>query len=124
MASIAAALLLSAPNSAHAHGDEDHGTAAAVSAPAGTTPRIEARTATLELVAAVDADDMTVWIDGWADNAPITNANVNVTIDGQSKTAKLANGVYTVSDPKLESAGTHQVAFLVTRAGADRKSVV
>ncbi|MFA6219804.1 MAG: HlyD family efflux transporter periplasmic adaptor subunit [Erythrobacter sp.] len=118
MASIAAAFLVSIPYSSHAHGDEDHGVAAAASAPAGAKPRIEARTATLELVAAVDADDMTIWIDGWADNAPITNANVNVTIDGQSKPAKLANGVYTVSDPKLESAGTHQVAFLVTRAGA------
>ena len=118
MAIVAAAMLLSAPSTSYAHGDEDHGAAAAASAPIGAKPRIEARTATVELVAAVDADDMTIWIDGWADNAPITVANVNVTIDGQSRSAKSAGGVYTVSDPKLEIAGAHQLAFLITRAGS------
>lgn len=117
MAMIAAALLLSAPTSSSAHGDEDHNDAAPASAPTGAKPRIEARTANLELVAAVDADDMTIWIDGWADNAPITNINVNVAIDGQSKSAKMEGGVYTVSDAKLETVGAHQVAFLITRAG-------
>lgn len=117
MAIIAAAILLSTPSTSSAHGDEDHGAAAVASAPTGSKPRIEARTATLELVAAVDGDDMTIWIDGWADNAPITNANVNVTIDGKSQSAKAAGGVYTVSDAKLETAGVHQLAFLVTRAG-------
>ncbi|WP_067400307.1 MULTISPECIES: efflux RND transporter periplasmic adaptor subunit [Erythrobacter] len=118
MATIAAAILLSTPSASYAHGDEDHDAAAVASAPTGAKPRIEARTATIELVAAVNADDMTIWIDGWADNAPITNANVNVTIDGKSQPAKLAGGVYTVSDAKLETAGAHQVAFLITRAGA------
>ena len=118
MAIVAAAMLLSTPSSSYAHGDEDHGAAAAASAPTGAKPRIEARTATVELVAAVDADDMTIWIDGWADNAPITGANLNVTIDGQSRSAKSAGGVYTVSDPKLEIAGAHQLAFLITRAGS------
>ena len=118
MVMITAAIFLFASSPAYAHGDEDHGAAAAASAPTGANPRVEARTATLELVAAVDADDMTIWIDGWADNAPITGANVNVTIDGQSTTAKAAGGVYTVSNPKLETAGAHQVAFLITRAGS------
>lgn len=117
MVIIAAAILLSTPSTSYAHGDEDHGAAAVASAPTGAKPRIEARTATIELVAAVDADAMTIWIDGWADNAPITNANVNVTIDGKSQPAKLAGGIYTVSDAKLETAGAHQVAFLITRAG-------
>ena len=114
---MAALLLVLSPAVALAHGDEDHGAASVDSAPGGAKPRIEARTASLELVAAVDADDMTIWIDGWADNAPITDANVNVTIDGKSQSAKSDGGVYSVSDAKLESTGTHQVAFLITRAG-------
>lgn len=117
MAMIAAAILVTTPAIVSAHGDEDHGATANTGAPAGAKPRIEARTATVELVAAVDGDDMTIWIDGWADNAPITDANINVTIDGQSKSAKSAGGVYTLSDPKLEAAGAHQLAFLITRAG-------
>ena len=118
LAIVAATMLLAAPSASYAHGDEDHGAAAAASAPTGAKPRIEAHTATIELVAAVDADDMTIWIDGWADNAPITGADVNVTIDGESRSAKSAGGVYTVSDPKLEIAGAHQLAFLITRAGS------
>ena len=117
LAIVAATMLLAAPSASYAHGDEDHG-AAAGSAPAGAKPRIEAHTATIEIVAAVDADDMTIWIDGWADNAPITGADVNVTIDGQSRSAKAVSGVYTVSDPKLEIAGAHQLAFVITRAGS------
>jgi membrane fusion protein, heavy metal efflux system len=117
MALFAASILVSVQSPSYAHGDEDHGAAIVASVPGGATPRIEARTTNIELVAVVDADDMTVWIDRWADNAPIANANVNVTIDGQSKTAKFANGVYTVSDARLATAGAHQVAFLVTRAG-------
>lgn len=118
MATVAAAILLLAPSTLYAHGDEDHGAAVATGAPKGAKPRIEARTATIELVAAVDADDMTIWIDGWADNAPITNANVNVTIDGKSQSAKSAGGVYTVTDAKLETPGAHQVAFVIARAGS------
>ena len=117
MAMLAAVIFLTIPAIVSAHGDEDHGATTNIGAPTGAKPRIEARTATAELVGAVDGDDMTIWIDGWADNAPITNANVNVTIDGQSKSAKSAGGVYTLSDPKLETAGTHQLAFLITRAG-------
>ena len=117
MAIVAAAIFLLAPSHSFAHGDEDHEAAAAASAPTGAKPRIEARTATVELVAVVDAADMTIWIDGWADNAPVIGANVNVTIDGQSRSAKSAGGVYTVSDPALEIAGAHQLAFLITRAG-------
>lgn len=117
MAMIAAAILLAAPAIVSAHGDEDHGAAANIAAPTGAKPRIEARTATVELVAAADGDDLTIWIDGWADNAPITNANVNVTIDGQSKSAKPEDGVYTLSDPKIETAGAHQLAVLITRGG-------
>lgn len=117
MALIAAAILLSTTSNSYAHGDEDHGAVAVSSTPIGAKPRIESRTAGLELVAAVDGDNMTIWIDGWADNAPITNADVNVTIDGNSQPAKSASGIYTVSDAKLETAGAHQVAFLITRAG-------
>ena len=118
MAFVLAATLLSVPTISFAHGDEDHGATATINIPTGTSPRIAARTVTLELVAVANADDMTIWIDGWGDNAPVTDANVNVTIDGRSKTANLTSDVYTVSDANLKTQGTHKLAFLMTRAGA------
>ncbi len=118
MAFVVAATLLSVPTNSFAHGDEDHSATATINTPTGASPRIAARTATLELVAVANADDMTIWIDGWGDNAPVTDANVNVTIDGRSKTANLTSEVYTVSDANLKTPGTHKLAFLMTRAGA------
>lgn len=118
MAFILAAILLSVPTISFAHGDEDHSATATISAPSDASPRIAARTARLELVAVANDGDMTIWIDGWGDNAPVTDANVNVTIDGRSKTANLASDVYTLSDANLKTPGTHKLAFLMTRAGA------
>ena len=118
MAFVLATTLLSVPTILFAHGDEDHSATATINTPTGASPRIAARTATLELVAVANADDMIIWIDGWGDNAPVTDANVNVTIDGRSKAASLANDVYTVSDANLKTPGTHKLAFLMTRAGA------
>ena len=118
MAFVLATTLLSVPTILFAHGDEDHSATATINTPTGASPRIAARTATLELVAVANADDMIIWIDGWGDNAPVTDANVNVTIDGRSKTANLTSDVYTVSDANLKTQGTHKLAFLMTRAGA------
>lgn len=99
-----------------AHGDEDH----AASAPAGVSiaPRMEAATETLELVAAAKADDLTIWIDGFADNVPVVDANVSVTVDGKAASAVAKNGVYTVSDDALLKPGNHELSFLVTRGDA------
>jgi membrane fusion protein, heavy metal efflux system len=117
LANIAAIILVFVPHPAYAHGDDDHSSVENSSALNEAKPRIEARTGTLELVAAVDSGDMTIWIDRWADNVPITDADVNVTIDGRSQSAKSGGGVYTISDAKLDIAGGHQLAFVITRAG-------
>lgn len=100
-----------------AHGDDDHGSPAT---PVGVSiaPRIEAATETLELVAAAKADDLTIWIDGYADNVPVTNANVSVTLDGKTIPAAARNGVYTLSDDGLLKPGNHELSFLVTRGDA------
>ncbi len=104
-------------SSAMAHGDEDH---AAASAPTGVAiaPRMEAATETLELVAAAKADDLTIWIDGYADNVPVTNASVSVTLDGKTIPAAARNGVYMLSDDGLLKPGNHELSFLVTRGDA------
>lgn len=114
---LAVLAMMASVSPALAHDDEDHG---AASTPIGVSiaPRMEAATDTLELVAAAKADDLTIWIDGFADNVPVTDAKVSVTIDGKTGQAKAAKGVYTYSDDGLLKPGAHELSFLVSRDGS------
>jgi len=120
---LTASLLLAAPASARAHEGEDHSdepttATATVSAVPATSGRIAAQAGNLELVAAAEGHDLTVWIDQWADNAPVTNARVNVTVDGRSIEARPINGTYILEAPSLDASGAHRVSFAVTRGDA------
>lgn len=114
---LAALAMIASASLAIAHGDEDHGAAAT---PVGVSiaPRMEAVTDTLELVAAARADDLTIWIDGFADNVPVTGATLSVTIDGRTGQAKAANGAYAYADDGLLKPGVHELSFLVSRDGS------
>ena len=120
LAPLAALLLLAMPASTWAHEGEDHsedaraGAASSSAAPA-TSGRFSAQAGGLELVAAAEGHDLTVWIDQWADNAPVTNARVSVTVDGRSIEARPINGTYILDAPTLDAPGPHRVSFAVTR---------
>lgn len=109
--------LLTSASLALAHGDEDHGAAPPPPAGVSLPPRMEATSDSFELVAAATADDLTIWIDGFADNVPVTDATVSVTLDGKSIAATAKNGVYAVSDDVLRKPGKHELSFLVSRSG-------
>lgn len=117
---LAALLLLAMPTSAWAHEGEDHSEdakvgAATSSAASATSGRLSAQAGSLELVAAAEGHDLTVWIDQWADNTPVTNARVSVTVDGRSIEARPINGTYILNAPTLDTPGPHRVSFAVTR---------
>ena len=120
LAPLAALALLALPVSAWAHEGEDHsedakaGAATSSAAPA-TSGRFSAQAGGWELVAAAEGHDLTVWIDQWADNAPVTNARVSVTVDGRSIEARPINGAYILDAPTLDAPGPHRVSFAVTR---------
>ncbi len=117
------ALLLLAATMASAHEGEDHGEdgqgASAPVADGGVTSgRFLAQSGGLELVAAADGDDLTVWIDQWADNAPVTDARVTATVDGRSIAARPNDGTYILDAPTLDAPGAHRLSFTITRGGA------
>ena len=122
---LAALLIFAMPASAWAHEGEDHsedakaGAATSSAAPA-TSGRFFAQAGGLELVAAAEGHDLTVWIDQWADNAPVTNARVSVTIDGRSVEARPINGTYILDAPTLDAPGPHRVSFAVTRGSMEQ----
>ena len=122
VALVGALLLAPAPAPSWAHEGEDHSEEkAATSAPAAATSgRLALQAADLELVAAAEGHDLTIWLDQWANNVPVTNARVNVTIDGRSVEAKAVNGTYILDAPSLDSPGSHRLSFAITRGDAVR----
>ncbi|CAA9511880.1 MAG: hypothetical protein AVDCRST_MAG91-1684 [uncultured Sphingomonadaceae bacterium] len=122
-AALAALLLLAASKTSVAHEGEDHAEEkATASAPAvaATSGRLALRTGNMELVAAAAGHDLTIWLDQWADNAPVTNARVNVTVDGRSIEARAVDGTYTLDTPTLDTPGAHRLSVAVTRGEEDR----
>lgn len=118
-------LLAAAPVQGSAHEGEDHAEEkAAVSAPAAATSgRLALQTGDLELVAAAEGHDLTIWLDQWANNSPVTNARVNVTVDGRSIEAKAVDGTYILDAPTLDAPGSYRLSFRVARGDVERTAV-
>lgn len=116
-----ALLLLLAPLGARAHEGEDHSeaeaSAEATTTVAATSGRMNAVGGGLELVAAAQGKSLTVWLDQWAGTIPVTNARVNVTIDGQSTEARAVDGTYILNAPSLDAPGNHRLSFAIDRGG-------
>lgn len=115
-------LLLStlyAPVLALAHGDEDHGDAAKPASVTNIAPRAEAQTELFELLATAGSGQLTIFIDRYASNEPVTGAKVEVE-SGDWKAVALAagNGSYRVSAPQFAKPGHYPLLFTV-EAGAD-----
>jgi hypothetical protein len=115
---LGALLLLSAPTGAGAHEGEDHGdepAATSATPAAATSGRLALAAGGTELVAAAAGHDLTIFVDDWATNQPVTNARVNVTIGGQSIEARAIDGTYQLEAPSLDAPGDHRLTFAVTR---------
>ncbi len=107
------------PVSLRAGPGHDHGTEAAeatVAAPA--SPRFEAVSDRFEVVGRLDGENLRLWVDDWATNAPIENASVNVTIGPRKALAKAeANGTYVLPFPEHDTPGTYPVTISLRGEG-------
>ena len=114
-------LLFVAAPGARAHEGEDHSAseaaAEATTTAATTSGRMNAVGGGLELVAAAQGEGLTIWLDQWADTVPVTNARVNVTVDGQSTEARAVDGTYILNAPSLDAPGNHRLSFAIDRGG-------
>lgn len=111
--------LLITPLLAFAHGGEDHGDGPKPAMVANVTPRAEAQTELFELVATPGNGQLTIFIDRFANNAPVTGAKVEVE-SGSWKAVAPAfdNGSYRVNAPQFAKPGRYPLLFTV-EAGAD-----
>lgn len=110
-----ASLLVFAPAYLSAHEGEDHSETEVAIEAAASGARLEARTASIELVAAAAGHDLTIWLDRWATGEPVTGAALSVTVDGKIAAARPQGDVYVVDAPSLEPAGDHRLSFIVSR---------
>ena len=110
---------LAAPPS-RAHEGHDHG-AAAKPAATRASPRVTAQSQDYQLVGIVEGEVLVIYLDRFADNAPVTTAVLEVTIgDASARAEPQSNGTYEVTSARLKSPGSHEVLVSITDgAGSD-----
>lgn len=111
--------LLSLPlSAAFAHGGEDHGAPPALPASTLTMPSTEASSLDFELVAQLNGDTLTVYLDRFADNQPVSKADIQVesevaSVAFNASLHEVAPGTYQAPAAALNSAGEHSLLFTV-----------
>ena len=101
-------LLVLLPALARAGSGHDDGVA--VSAGASTSPRVIATSERYQLVGIAEGEALVIYLDRAADNAPVTTAAIEITIDATVFRAELQkNGTYEIVTPLLMKPGSHQV---------------
>ncbi|AXK38074.1 hypothetical protein [Crenobacter cavernae] len=111
--------LLFTPLLAFAHAGEDHGDGSKPAVAANVAPRAEAQTELFELVATPGNGRLTVYLDRFASNEPVTGARVEVESGSWKAVAQAAdNGSYLVNAPQFAKPGQYPLVFTV-QAGDD-----
>lgn len=119
VAPVALASLLSVAPLA-AHEGHDHGAPPAPVAAAGS-PRVALHSDAYELVGILRGDRLTLFLDRYAGNAPVTDADLVVTIGTGADVAATPTpeGTYVVVSDRLVGAGPLELVFAITHPGGD-----
>jgi RND family efflux transporter MFP subunit len=119
VAPLALASLLSVTPLA-AHEGHDHG-APPAPVPTAGSPRIALHSDAYELVGILRGDRLTLFLDRYAGNAPVTDAGLVVTIGTGADVAATPTpeGTYVVASDRLVGAGSLELVFAITHPGGD-----
>ena len=97
---------------AHAHGDADHDHGAPAAATAGSLPRLVTKSEAYELVAILDGERLTIYLDRFEDNSPVTDAKITVTIDGEPVAAEpAADNTFALTSKRFGGGGSVELIF-------------
>lgn len=106
-------ILLSATGAA-AHEGHDHGPALPAIAAAQSGPRATAESEEYELVAALEAGTLSLYLDRYASNEPVSQASIEVESGAFKAVAQAAGaGVYQVSGAAFAQPGKYSLTFTV-----------
>ncbi len=124
IASILGAIVLTAglglvsARQGHDHGEEQ----SAAGGPA--SPRVIASSEKYQLVGIVEGEVLVTYLDRAEDNAPVTTATLEVSLDGETFKAELQekNGTYEITAPLLREPGSKEV--LITLSDGDTSDLL
>lgn len=104
---------------AAAHEGHDHGPPPPA-LPSTVKPRLTVHTDTYELVAILQGARVSIFLDRYATNEPVTNATLTVLAATETYTAEpRPDGTYRVEIPSLAKAGRHELIFTVSHGSED-----
>jgi len=106
--------LVATPIAGFAHGDEDHGDTPAPLPTTMSAPRAQAQTDDFELVVEQQGPSLLLFLDRFASNEPVTDAQVEVqSSDMQATATKVGPGTYRVAGDAWARPGTHALTISV-----------
>lgn len=111
-AAVALAVAAALPPAATAHEGHDHDVPAAA-APLAAAPRFAAASDAFELVGVLEGRRLTLWLDRFADNAPVTDAGLELEIGGRALAARAEGDRYVAELPEAPAPGTLPVTATV-----------
>lgn len=103
-----------------AHKDHAHAAPSTVVETAANVPMLYAESEQFELVARLYDDELGIYIDRWASNVPLLNAEVEVELNGRKAVARFHedHGDYAITDGEmiraLHEVGEHALMFTIT----------
>lgn len=99
---------------AFAHDGHDHGEEE-IAVASEALPRVMATSEQFELVGIAESDTLVIYLDQFATNAPVTDADIEVTIGTEVAIAEPGeDGVYVVSSAIFAEPGEHELIFGIT----------
>lgn len=100
--------------------DHDHGHGAETQPKRPASPRVEMTSEAYELVAILKQHDLVLYLDRRADTAPVTDAKIDLSVNGTSGSATLqGDGSYQFHSPALEKPGAFEIVASITGPGPD-----
>jgi RND family efflux transporter MFP subunit len=119
-ATLGVALALLPVPTAPAHDGHDDGEAPRAKGPSGASPRVTAVSERYQLVGIVEGEVLVIYLDRADDNAPVTAATLEVSLDGEPHKAELQekSSTYEVTAPLLRKPGQHEVLVTVAEGEA------
>jgi membrane fusion protein, heavy metal efflux system len=104
----------------HARAHEGHIDEPAAAAAQTGLPRLVTKSESYELVALLDGKQLTIYLDQFADNMPVTDATIDVAIEGETVAAERnADGTYAVTSNLFGRRGLVELVFDIKRPDAD-----
>src|SRR5215475_12593054 len=75
-------------------------------------PRLVTKSESYELVAILDGKQLTIYLDRFADNAPVTDAGIDVAVEGETVTAERnPDGTYALTSNLFGGRGFVELVF-------------